>query len=71
VFSLHQWCAAVGSNQHVHLDGVYSGSYRHAATEPEIDVTNGVISRHVEGISADTYVLGGPSKIAVHGTYLR
>lgn len=62
---------AIGSDQDVSIQGVRDGIYRDAVSGNEVIVSGGSLSFHVRGNSAGIYVLGGPGKIGIDGTYLR
>ena len=60
-----------GSQQSIQVSGVRNGTYRDAVTGAVVTVGNGVISFTVKPNSAGIYVLDGPGKIGIDGTYLR
>ncbi|MDX1341688.1 MAG: hypothetical protein R3227_05025, partial [Reinekea sp.] len=62
---------ATGSGSSVSVSGVRNGTYRDAVTGNILVVSNGVISFNVSSYSIGVYVLNGPGKIGVNGTYLR
>ncbi len=62
---------ASGSAQSISVSGVKNGTYKDAVTGNSITVTNGTLSFSVASYSAGIYVLNGPGKIGVAGTYLR
>lgn len=62
---------AAGSNQNITVSGVPNGTYKDAVTGNVINVSGGSISFTVKGNSIGVYVLNGPGKIGVDGTYLR
>ena len=62
---------AIGSEQHVTIEGVRPGVYRDAVTGHEAYVDNGKLAFHVKANSAGIYVLEGPGKIGEDGLYLR
>lgn len=61
---------AIGSDQHIHLDGVRNGIYRDAVTGNEVHVSNGSINFQVKANSAGIYVHDGPGKIGKTTRYL-
>jgi len=61
---------AIGSDQHVHVDGVRAGLYRDAVTGAE-QHSDGDLSFQVLASSAGIWVLDGPGKIGADGVYLR
>lgn len=62
---------ASGSTQSISVSGVKNGTYKDAVTGNTITVSNGTLSFSVASYSAGIYVLNGPGKIGVSGTYLR
>lgn len=62
---------ASGSAQSISVSGVKNGTYKDAVTGNTISVSNGTLSFTVASYSAGIYVLNGPGKIGVTGTYLR
>ena len=62
---------AAGNNQSISVQGVKNGVYRDAVTGSSITVSSGTLSFTVKANSAGIYVLDGPGKIGVDGTYLR
>lgn len=62
---------ANGTAQTITVSGVKNGTYKDAVTGNMINVSNGTLSFNVAGYSAGIYVLNGPGKIGVNGTYLR
>jgi len=62
---------ASGSTQSISVSGVKNGTYKDAVTGNIITVSNGTLSFTVASYSAGIYVLNGPGKIGVTGTYLR
>ncbi len=59
---------AIGGGQDINIR---NGIYRDAVTGHEITANGGHLSFHARGNSAGIYVLDGPGKIGVDGTYLR
>jgi glycosidase len=53
------------------ISGVRNGTYRDAVTGRAVTVLDGTLTFTVAGNSAGIYVLGGPGKIGVDGTFLR
>ena len=62
---------ANGSTQSISVSGVKNGTYKDAVTGNTIMLNNGTLSFNVASYSAGIYVLNGPGKIGVAGTYLR
>jgi glycosidase len=62
---------ASGSAQSISVSGVKNGIYKDAVTGNTLTVSNGTLSFNVASYSAGIYVLNGPGKIGVNGTYLR
>ncbi|MFL0799071.1 MAG: chitobiase/beta-hexosaminidase C-terminal domain-containing protein [Agarilytica sp.] len=62
---------AAGGDQNISVSGVRNGSYTDVVTGHHITVNNGTINFTVKSRSAGIYVLNGPGKIGVDGTYLR
>ena len=62
---------AASSGQSIAVSGVKNGLYKDAVTGNTINVTNGIINFNVASYSAGIYVLNGPGKIGVTGTWLR
>jgi glycosidase len=62
---------ASGTSQTISVSGVKNGTYKDAVTGNTITVSNGTLSFTVASYSAGIYVLNGPGKIGVTGTYLR
>ncbi|MFD2110587.1 alpha-amylase family glycosyl hydrolase [Thiorhodococcus fuscus] len=61
---------AIGSDQHIQVDGVRAGLYRDAVSGNEI-ASDGELSFSVSANSAGIYVLDGPGKVGEDGVYLR
>jgi glycosidase len=62
---------AAGGDRGFTVSGIRNGTYRDAVTGSVITVAGGQISFTVRGNSAGIYVLDGPGKIGVDGTFLR
>lgn len=62
---------ANGSDQGISVSGIPDGTYTDAVTGAQIQVNGGSISFTVKAYSAGVYVLDGPGKVGVDGTYLR
>ncbi|ACE86338.1 alpha-amylase family glycosyl hydrolase [Cellvibrio japonicus] len=62
---------ASSSDQSVSVSGVRNGTYRDAVTGNTVTVNNGTLSFTVKAYSAGIYVLNGPGKIGVDGSFLR
>ncbi len=62
---------AIGSDQHIAIDGLPPGTYRDAVTGHETPSDDGRIAFHVKPSSAGIYVLNGPGKIGADGVYLK
>ncbi len=62
---------AIGSDQSVHVGGVFNGTYRDAVTGNEVAVADGTLAFRVKANSAGIYVLDGPGKIGDDGPFLR
>ncbi len=62
---------ASGTTQSITVNGVKNGTYKDAVTGNTLTVTNGTLNFTVASYSAGIYVLNGPGKIGVTGTYLR
>jgi glycosidase len=62
---------ASGNAQSISVSGVKNGIYKDAVTGNTITVSNGTLSFSVASYSAGIYVLNGPGKIGISGTYLR
>lgn len=60
-----------GTTQSITVNGVKNGTYKDAVTGNTLTVSNGTLSFTVASYSAGIYVLNGPGKIGVTGTYLR
>jgi glycosidase len=61
---------AIGSDQHVHVDGIRAGLYRDAVTGAE-QHSDGDLDFRVRASSAGIWVLDGPGKVGADGAYLR
>jgi hypothetical protein len=61
---------AIGSDQHVCVEGVPPGLYRDAITGAE-QTSGGRLDFRVRASSAGIWVLDGPGKIGEDGLYLR
>jgi len=61
---------AIGSDQHVSVEGVRPGLYRDAITGAE-QHSHGRLDFRVRASSAGIWVLDGPGKIGSEGLYLR
>jgi glycosidase len=62
---------AIGSDQHVVVEGVRAGTYRDAVTGREVEVSDGRLEFDVRASSAGIYVLAGPGRIGTEEVYLR
>ena len=61
---------AIGSDQHVRVDGIRPGLYRDAVTGAE-QPSGGSLDFRVRASSAGIWVLDGPGRIGTDGVYLR
>ena len=61
----------MGVGQNITIGGIRNGTYRDCVTGNVINVSGGSITFYVNANSAGVYVLNGPGKIGVAGTYLR
>jgi hypothetical protein len=61
---------AMGSGQTITVGNVRNGTYKDCVTGNTITVSGGSITFTVNANSAGIYVLNGPGKIGVDGTYL-